>query len=73
MNKKHRIRSHLKKCENFKLVVGEQNINQILEEEERIVINSQRRTCIIESNIINLLWMNSSEQEVNLCPIYYIR
>ena len=42
LNKKDRIKSHLKKCENFKLAVGEQNINQILEEEESTVINSQR-------------------------------
>jgi len=57
LNKKDRIKSHLKKCENFKLAVGEQNINQILEEEEEgmIVLNSQRRACTIGSSIINLL------------------
>ncbi|CAJ0637600.1 6973_t:CDS:2 [Entrophospora sp. SA101] len=41
LNKKDRIKSHLKKCENFKVVVGELNINQILEEE--IHPNSQKR------------------------------
>jgi hypothetical protein len=54
LNKKDRIKSHLKKCENFKVIVGEHNINQILEEEE-ILPNSQKRARTIEQSIINLL------------------
>ncbi|CAJ0856288.1 3227_t:CDS:2, partial [Entrophospora sp. SA101] len=50
LNKKDRIKSHLKKCENFKVVVGEQNINQILEEE--IHPNSQKRARTIEPKSI---------------------
>ncbi|CAJ0630990.1 13986_t:CDS:2, partial [Entrophospora sp. SA101] len=44
LNKKDRIKSHLKKCENFKAIVGEQNINQILEEilkKEHVQLNQK--------------------------------
>ncbi|CAJ0641499.1 5901_t:CDS:2 [Entrophospora sp. SA101] len=73
LNKKDRIKSHLKKCENFKVVVGEQNINQILEEE--IHPNSQKRArtiepksiledhllCITVSNGLAFRWIESEE------------
>ncbi|CAH1769632.1 9119_t:CDS:2, partial [Entrophospora sp. SA101] len=57
LNKKDRIKSHLKKCENFKVVVGELNINQILEEE--IHPNSQKRAqSILEDHLLRITVSN---------------
>ncbi|CAH1769938.1 12605_t:CDS:2, partial [Entrophospora sp. SA101] len=54
LNKKDRIKSHLKKCENFKVAVGEPNIDQILEE---ILPNSQKRAHTIEPSNDNISLM----------------